>query len=143
MASTETTASWVTWATTAVLAATIIGFTLLGALMSITARFDDDADWNLHPALVLMAVGLGAIVGILVSVVVIASRGWRVPERFALVGLWLGALVLAFLGSAIAAAAAPGVGFLIAGAQLLLGGLGVLAALALALRATRRATSRP
>jgi hypothetical protein len=130
--------SWMMWAALVPLAATIAGFTLLGAVLSITARFDEDADWNVHPLLVLLATGGGVIVGLLVTVVVVVHRGWRVPEKIALVGLWLGALVLAFAGSEIALALPAGAGFAIAAVQLLLGGIGVLTAVALALRAARR-----
>jgi hypothetical protein len=127
--------SWMIWAALVPLAATIAGFTLLGAVLSITARFDEDADWNVHPLLVLLATGGG---------VMVVHRGWRVPEKIALVGLWLGALVLAFAGSEIALALPAGAGFAIAAVQLLLGGIGVLTAVALALRAARRGrVSRP
>jgi hypothetical protein len=130
--------SWMIWAALVPLAATIAGFSLLGAVLSITARFDEDADWNVHPLLVLLAAAGGVIVGLLVTVVVVVHRGWRVPEKIALVGLWLGALALAFAGSEIALALPAGAGFAIAAVQLLLGGVGVLAAVALALRAARR-----
>jgi len=128
---------WGAWSVLIALAGTIVGFTLLGATLSVTARFDEDADWNLHPALALLAVVAGALTGILVSVVIVGSRRWRPSQKVSLIALWVGVMLLALIGYEVAAAAAPGVGFAIAGLQILLGGLAVLAAVPLTLRTTR------
>jgi uncharacterized membrane protein len=141
-ASKGSSSTWATWAILTLLVGTIAGFTLLGAMLAVTARFDEDADWNLHPALVIFAVIAGTIAGLATSVAVIASHRWKAAEKVALVALWVASLLVAFFGSELALVTPAGTGFFIAGAIILLGALEALAAIALTLRAVQRSNPR-
>jgi hypothetical protein len=66
-----------------------------------------------------------------------------VKEKFSIVGLWVGAAMLALIGPELAMVLPLGMGFVIGGAELLLGGVGALAATSLAGGATARTVTRP
>lgn len=131
-------ARWMLWLGAAVIAATIGGFLALGALTAFTAHFDEDADWNVHPALVLFAALAGLMAGLFGSVLVIASRAWTVRERLVLIGAWIAAVVLAVVAEELTAAGPLGTGFVSAPLALLVGALGVVGVLRIAFSADSR-----
>ena len=111
------------WAGVLMVGATVAGFLVLGALLSITARFDEDSDWSIHPFLVLAGAGACTILGCIATVLVWTTRDWRVPERIGLTAAWVVSLLAMIVASVVSAASDPGIGFVWAAGLALLGGL--------------------
>ncbi len=126
------------WAGVLMVGATVAGFLVLGALLSITARFDEDSDWSIHPFLVLAGAGACTILGCIATVLVWTTRDWRVPERIGLTTAWVVSLLAMIVASVVSAASDPGIGFVWAAGLALLGGLIALLLARWALRAVAR-----
>lgn len=130
---------WLVWLSAIVLAGTVAGFACLGALVAFTEHFDDDADWNIHPALVFFAAVAGLLAGIFGTVVTWVSRSWATRDKVLLPILWLAALILAIAAVEIGALLPVELSWLISGLLLLLGALGVVVVIDRAVRTIRKA----
>lgn len=129
---------WLVWLSAIVLAGTVAGFACLGALAAFTAHFDDDADWNLSPALVFFAAVAGLLAGIFGTVVTWVSRWWAARDKVLLPILWLAALILAVAAVEIGGLLPVELSWLISGLLLLLGALGVVVVIDRAVRTIRK-----
>ena len=130
---------WVVWLSAIVVAATIVGFACLGALLAVTAHFDEDADWNVHPALVLFAAGAGLLAGAFGTIITWASRRWSTRDKTFLTGLWVAAMILAVAAEPIALWLPLEVAWVISGPMLLLGAVAAVVVIGRAVRTTRSA----
>ncbi|MEV8375951.1 hypothetical protein AB0P21_24650 [Kribbella sp. NPDC056861] len=114
---------WTLWVGALAALFAIDGFLALGAAMSFTARFDEDADWNVHPALILFGIALSLLAGIFATILFWSTPSWPRRHKLWLSALWPLAAMAMILGSSISAALPPGAGFLVAGVFVLLGAL--------------------
>ena len=126
--------AWLVWVALGATVAAVIGWTGSGALLAVTARFDADADWNLHPALAMAGVLAATMAGVVATVVALSSRRLGLRAGLLLTLLWLGVAVLAGGGYSLSLAAPPGVGFVVAAGLVVTGVLAVVAAVAVATR---------
>jgi len=128
--------SWLVWVALGATVAAVIGWTGSGALLAVTARFDSDADWNLHPALAVAGVLAATMAGVVATVVALSSRRLGLRAGLLLTLVWLGTAGLAWGGYSLSLSAPMGVGFVVAAGLVVTGVLAMVAAVAVA---TRRA----
>jgi len=99
------------------------GFLLLGVLLAVTSHFDDDADWNIHPAAVLFGAGLSVLAGLFALILVWTSKSWSRSHKLGLTAIWPLAALTMIGGEALSVGLPTGAGFLVAAAVLLLAAL--------------------
>ncbi|MBB6567642.1 hypothetical protein HPO96_05815 [Kribbella sandramycini] len=99
------------------------GLLALGVGMAVTARFDENADWNLHPAAVLLGTGLCFLAGLFATILVWPSRSWRRTHKLGVTAIWPVALVVAFAAGEVSLRLPVGAGFAVGAVVLLLGAL--------------------
>ncbi|TDD61450.1 hypothetical protein E1263_06995 [Kribbella antibiotica] len=99
------------------------GFLLLGVLMSITSHFDEDADWNIHPAAVLFSIGLGLLAGFFAVILVWVGKSWSRRHKIGITVIWPLAAAVMIAAGELSVALPIGVGFLVAGVVILVGAL--------------------